>query len=168
MATSMAIKRLRQDYLRLQRDPVPYIEAAPLPSNILEWHYVVKGPEDTPYFGGFYHGKLIFPKDYPFRPPRIIMITPNGRFQTNTRLCLSISDFHPDTWNPAWSAATILTGLLSFMVEQTATLGSIETNVDHKKQLAVASWSFNLRDHTFCQMFPTICDVSCFHPLAAH
>lgn len=66
--------------------------------------------------GGFYHGKLIFPKDYPFRPPRIIMITPNGRFQTNTRLCLSISDFHPDTWNPAWSAATILTGLLSFMV----------------------------------------------------
>jgi len=53
-------------------------------------------------------------------------------------------------------------------VEQTATLGSIETNVDQKKQLAVASWSFNLRDHTFCQMFPAICDVSCFHPVAAH
>jgi len=32
------------------------------------------------------------------------------------RLCLSISDFHPDTWNPAWSVSTILTGLLSFMV----------------------------------------------------
>ncbi len=66
--------------------------------------------------GGFYHGKLLFPSDYPFKPPRIIMITPNGRFQTNRRLCLSISDFHPDTWNPAWSVATILTGLLSFMV----------------------------------------------------
>lgn len=38
------------------------------------------------------------------------------RFKTNTRLCLSISDFHPDTWNPAWSVSTILTGLLSFMV----------------------------------------------------
>ena len=34
------------------------------------------------------------------------------------RLCLSISDFHPDTWNPAWSVSTILTGLLSFMVSQ--------------------------------------------------
>lgn len=66
--------------------------------------------------GGYYHGKLIFPKDYPFKPPRIMMMTPNGRFQTNTRLCLSISDFHPDLWNPAWSVATILTGLLSFMV----------------------------------------------------
>ena len=66
--------------------------------------------------GGYYHGKLVFPKEYPFKPPRIMMITPNGRFQTNTRLCLSISDFHPDTWNPAWSVSTILTGLLSFMV----------------------------------------------------
>ena len=158
MATPTAVKRLRQDYLRIQRDPVPYVEAAPLPSNILEWHYVVKGPEETPYFGGFYHGKLVFPKDYPFRPPRIIMITPNGRFQTNTRLCLSISDFRPDTWNPAWSVATILTGLLSFMVEKTATLGSIETNIDQKRHLAVASWSFNLKDHTFCQLFPTICN----------
>lgn len=39
--------------------------------------------------GGFYHGKLIFPSEYPFKPPRIIMITPNGRFQTNTRLVKS-------------------------------------------------------------------------------
>ncbi len=37
MATSAAVRRLKQDYLRLMRDPVPYVEAAPLPSNILEW-----------------------------------------------------------------------------------------------------------------------------------
>jgi len=36
-----AAHRLRQDYLRLKKDPVPYITAEPLPSNILEWHYVV-------------------------------------------------------------------------------------------------------------------------------
>jgi ubiquitin-conjugating enzyme E2 J2 len=43
------------------------------------------------------------------------------------RLCLSISDFHPDTWNPAWSVSTILTGLLSFMLETTPTAGSMES-----------------------------------------
>ena len=37
MASPMATRRLRQDYMRLMRDPVPYVEAAPLPSNILEW-----------------------------------------------------------------------------------------------------------------------------------
>ena len=38
MATATSTKRLRQDYLRLQRDPVPYVEASPLASNILEWY----------------------------------------------------------------------------------------------------------------------------------
>ncbi|KRX15879.1 Ubiquitin-conjugating enzyme E2 J2 [Trichinella nelsoni] len=95
--------RLRKDAARLARDPVPYVKAMPLPSNILEWHYLLQGPEDSPYAGGFYHGKLIFPSDYPFKPPSIYIITPNGRFKPNTRLCLSISDFHPDTWNPTWS-----------------------------------------------------------------
>lgn len=41
------------------------------------------------------------------------------------RLCLSISDFHPDQWNPSWSVSTILTGLLSFMLETTPTTGHI-------------------------------------------
>lgn len=49
-------------------------------------------------------------------------------FYSLPRLCLSITDFHPDTWNPAWSVSTILTGLLSFMVEKGPTLGSIETS----------------------------------------
>lgn len=88
-------------------------------------HYVVKGPEKTPYEGGFYHGKLIFPGEFPFQPPSIYMTTPNGRFKVNTRLCLSISDFHPDTWNPAWSVSTILTGLLSFMVKSLRYFASI-------------------------------------------
>jgi len=130
-----ATSRLKQDYLRFKKDPVPYIYAEPLPSNILEWHYVVKGPEDSPYYGGYYHGTLLFPGEYPFKPPSIYMYTPNGRFKTNTRLCLSISDFHPDTWNPAWSVATILTGLLSFMLESTPTLGSTETTSIEKKNL---------------------------------
>ncbi|CAG2257943.1 ubiquitin-conjugating enzyme E2 J2-like [Mytilus galloprovincialis] len=149
-----ATARLKQDFMRIMRDPVPYVKAAPLPSNILEWHYIVTGPEKSPYEGGIYHGKLIFPREFPFKPPSIYMITPNGRFKCNTRLCLSISDFHPDTWNPAWSVSTILTGLLSFMLEKSATLGSIETSDYTKRQLAAQSGQFNLKDKTFCELFP--------------
>lgn len=148
--------RLRQDYLRLKRDPVPYITAEPLPQNIFEWHYVVKGPEDSPYFGGYYHGTLVFPREFPFKPPSIYMLTPNGRFQTNTRLCLSISDFHPDTWNPAWSVATILTGLLSFMLETTPTLGSTECTTYQREQFAKRSLRFNVKNETFKELFPDI------------
>lgn len=72
---------------------------------------MIKGTEGTPYEGGYYHGKLKFPTEYPLRPPAVLMLTPSGRFKTNRRLCLSMSDFHPESWNPMWSVSTILTGL---------------------------------------------------------
>ncbi|GAB6019819.1 hypothetical protein CHUAL_001360 [Chamberlinius hualienensis] len=151
-----AISRLKQDYLRLKKDPVPYITAEPLPSNLLEWHYIVRGPSNTPYQDGIYHGKLVFPNEFPYKPPSIYILTPNGRFRINTRLCLSISDFHPDTWNPAWSVATILTGLLSFMLEKNPTLGSIETSDYEKNQFAWNSLDFNLKDKIFRELFPDV------------
>ncbi|CAL7942175.1 unnamed protein product [Xylocopa violacea] len=157
--TNSATARLKQDYMRLKKDPIPYVVAEPVPSNILEWHYVVKGPEKTPYEGGFYHGKLIFPREFPFQPPSIYMTTPNGRFKVNTRLCLSISDFHPDTWNPAWSVSTILTGLLSFMIENSPTMGSINTSDYEKKQFATQSLEYNLKDKMFCELFPETVEV---------
>lgn len=155
-ATVTAITRLKKDYVKLVKDPVPYAIAVPLDSNILEWHYVVYGAPDTPYEGGYYHGKLIFPHDFPFRPPSIYMITPSGRFQVNTRLCLSISDFHPDTWNPSWTVSTILMGLISFMNEISPTLGSLTTTEEEKRSLARRSRDYNLKNPQFCQVFPEL------------
>ena len=91
MSPITATSRLKNDYLQLMKDPVPYVVAEPLPSNILEWHYVVTGPPDSPYAGGYYHGKLIFPQDFPFKPPSFFMNTPSGRFKVNYKLCLSPS-----------------------------------------------------------------------------
>jgi len=156
MSQKSYTSRLKQDYIRLKQDPVPYIHAEFLPSNILEWHYVLTGPKDSPYHGGYYHGALIFTKDFPFKPPSIYMYTPNGRFRPNKRLCLSISDFHPDTWNPAWSASTILTGLLSIMLENSPLLGSCESTVYEKKKLAMNSLEFNLKNEIFRELFPDL------------
>lgn len=153
-----AVLRLQQDYKNLKRDPVPYINAEPLPWNILEWHYVITGPENSPYVGGYYHGTLVFTQQYPFKPPSIYMRTPNGRFQTNRRLCLSISDYHPDEWNPAWSVSSILTGLLSFMLESSRALGTVETTKYEKIKFARDSLAFNLNDNNFKTLFPEMCD----------
>jgi ubiquitin-conjugating enzyme E2 J2 len=84
------------------------------------------------------------------------MYTPNGRFKPNKRLCLSISDFHPDTWNPAWSVSTILTGLLSIMLENTPLLGSCESTTYEKKKLAMNSLEFNLKNEVFRELFPDL------------
>uniref|UniRef100_A0A8R1HME2 Ubiquitin-conjugating enzyme E2 J2 n=1 Tax=Caenorhabditis japonica TaxID=281687 RepID=A0A8R1HME2_CAEJA len=150
----VATQRLKKDYMKLLKEPVPFMKAAPLETNILEWRYIIIGAPKTPYEGGIYQGKLLFPKDFPFKPPAILMITPNGRFQTNTRLCLSISDYHPDTWNPAWTVSTIITGLMSFMNDTQPTLGSIASSDSERRLLARKSKQFNLKDKTFCTLFP--------------
>ncbi|KAJ1562509.1 Ubiquitin-conjugating enzyme E2 6 [Nowakowskiella sp. JEL0078] len=100
MASKQAYKRLQKEFLALTKTPPPYITAKPLENNILEWHYIVRGPIGSVYEGGEYHGKLIFPSEYPFKPPAIKIITPNA-----------------GSWNPAWSVSTILTGLLNVFPE---------------------------------------------------
>ncbi|CAM9251769.1 unnamed protein product [Phaeothamnion confervicola] len=59
----MSARRLRKEYMALQKDPVENIQAAPLETNILEWHYVITGTKGSPYEGGHYHGKLKFPSE---------------------------------------------------------------------------------------------------------
>lgn len=133
---------------------MPHIQAHPVPSNLLEWHFVLEGAKGTDFEGGCYHGKLVFPPNYPFKPPSISMFTPNGRFATNTKLCLSITDYHPESWNPMWSVGTILTGLLSFMYDKQPTTGSITTSTAKKQQLARESHAFNAKNATFRKLFP--------------
>jgi ubiquitin-conjugating enzyme E2 J2 len=135
------------------KSPVPSIECLPLETNILEWHYCIEGPSDSLYAGGTYHGKLVFPSEYPLKPPSIYMNTPSGRFSPGKSLCLSMSDFHPETWNPMWSVSTILTGLFSFMLDTQATLGSVESTRSQKKTYAQQSMAHNMRDKEFRTLF---------------
>jgi ubiquitin-conjugating enzyme E2 J2 len=143
MATRAAHKRLTKEYATLSAKPIPLLSAHPSESNILEWHYILTGPPDTPYDGGQYWGTLVFPPDYPFAPPAIRMHTPSGRFRCSERLCLSISDFHPKSFNPAWEVSTILLGVLSFMTSEEMTTGSLSATLQERKALAAQTRWWN-------------------------
>ncbi|KAK2717832.1 ubiquitin-conjugating enzyme E2 J2-like [Artemia franciscana] len=153
-----AIRRLKQDYIHLKKDPVPYITAEPLPSNILEWHFVMQGPENSPFEGGYYHGKLIFPEEYRSSPPKFYMVTPSGRFAVDTSLCLTTSAHHPEEWNLSWNVSTLLEGFLSFILEENSSpsMGSLRTSAYEKQKLAVVSSDFNLKNNIVKELFPEI------------
>ena len=119
--------------------------AVPEEKDLYTWHYLVFGLQDCPFEGGFYWGKLIFPRDYPWKPPRILMLTPNGRFEINQPICTSFSDYHPESWDPSWNVQTIVLGLISFMLSEEMTAGGIRTSVGKKKEFAAASLEFNFR-----------------------
>ena len=50
-----------------------------------EWHCTLRGPAGTDFEGGLYHFRIRLPAEYPFRPPSIMLLTPNGRFELNTK-----------------------------------------------------------------------------------
>ncbi|KAK9804549.1 hypothetical protein WJX73_007857 [Symbiochloris irregularis] len=125
MASAQATLRLQKEYKKLIKEPVDNIQAHPVPRNLLEWRFVLQGPAGSDFAGGHYHGKLVFPPDYPWRPPSISMLTPNGRFAPSVNICMSMSSYHPESWNPLWGVGSMLAGLLSFMLEEAPAAGAI-------------------------------------------
>jgi ubiquitin-conjugating enzyme E2 J2 len=88
------------------------------------------------------------------------MMTPNGRFAPNAKLCMSMTDFHPESWNPLWSVGTILTGLLSFMHDEAqATTGAIVTSSEEKRRLAAGSMASNVKAAAFRKVFPDLVEA---------
>ena len=71
---------------RLMREAIEMKEATDLyhaqpidDDNLFEWHFTVRGPPDTEFEQGIYHGRISFPPEYPMKPPSIFMLTKNGR-----------------------------------------------------------------------------------------
>merc|ERR1719402_1678246 len=78
------------------------------------------------------------------KPPDIIVLTPNGRFEIGKKICLSISGFHPLAWQPSWSIRTALLAIIGFMpTPGHGTIGSLDYPPDERRRLAHRSidWS---------------------------
>ncbi|KAL1123373.1 hypothetical protein AAG570_002458 [Ranatra chinensis] len=119
------------------REPTEDYSARPLNDNLFEWHFTVRGSSGTEFEGGIYHGRIILPTEYPMKPPNIILLTPNGRFEINKKICLSISGHHPETWQPSWSIRTALLALIAFMpTPGKGTIGSLDYTPEERKTLA--------------------------------
>ena len=88
-------------------------------------------------------GRILLPADYPFKPPHVIFLTKNGRFETNTKICLSISAYHEETWQPAWGIRTMLEAIISFLPsEGNGTIGALDWTPIERKKLAEESLNF--------------------------
>lgn len=136
------IKRLMREAAELSEATEEY-SACPLEDNLFEWHFTVRGPPNTEFENGIYHGRIILPTEYPMKPPDIILLTPNGRFETNKKICLSISGHHPESWQPSWSIRTALLALIAFMpTKTTGAIGSLDYTAEERKLLARKSKEF--------------------------
>eukprot|EP00656_Telonema_subtile_P006487 TRINITY_DN13002_c0_g1_i1.p1 TRINITY_DN13002_c0_g1~~TRINITY_DN13002_c0_g1_i1.p1 ORF type:complete len:234 (+),score=35.81 TRINITY_DN13002_c0_g1_i1:139-840(+) len=139
-----AIKRILREWKSMQKDQGMYgYQAKPSDDDIFEWHFMFHGAPGTDFSGGVYTGRINLPGEYPFKPPEIRLITPNGRFELNKKICLSISNYHPEHWQPSWDIRTIITALIAFMPsEGGGAIGSLDYPSEDRQKLAISSHQF--------------------------
>jgi ubiquitin-conjugating enzyme E2 Z len=90
--------------------------------DMLKGYAMIIGPEDTPYFGGYYFFELKYPRDYPHSPP-VVKYCTNGeniRFNPNLyccgKVCLSIlNTWRGDQWTSCQSISTVLLTICSIL-----------------------------------------------------
>ncbi|CAO3609413.1 unnamed protein product [Cunninghamella blakesleeana] len=144
---SSAVKRILQEARELSKEDNIEFEAHPLEDNIFEWHFTISGPKGTDFEGGRYHGRILLPAEYPFKPPHLIFLTPNGRFELHTKVCLSVTDHHPEFWRPSWGIRTVLLAIMGFLpTPSKGALGGLDYPKEERQRLAKKSktWTCNV------------------------
>jgi len=143
MSKSPSLRRIQADIRELAIDPSDRYHAAPLENDMFEWHFTIRGANGTEFEGGIYHGRIVLPAEYPFKPPNIMFLTPSGRFETGMKVCLSFSAFHPELWQPAWGIRLILEALISFLpTKGDGAIGALDWTAAERKRLAKQSVNF--------------------------
>ena len=119
--TSMAQKRLLKDVKDIIKNPLTehgiyYVHDE---QNILCGYACILGPKDSLYENGAYLFRLDFPKDYPYRPPKLTYRTNDGttrfhpNFYRNGKVCLSILN----TWKgEQWTSCQTIKSILLILV----------------------------------------------------
>lgn len=112
----MAERRIRKELQELHKEALSRCSAGPINNDIFEWQASILGPPDSPYQNGVFFLNILFPRDYPFHPPKVLFRTrifhPN--INSNGNICLDILRTH---WSPTMTISRVLLSICSLLCE---------------------------------------------------
>lgn len=113
----MAARRLQQDFRQLMKNKVEGIDASPSSDNLFVWNAIICGPEESVYESGAFQLQLLFPDDYPLRPPQVRFTTkvfhPNVWWEDGL-ICV---DILKDGWAPSYDVLAILHSIRLLLID---------------------------------------------------
>jgi len=118
------IQRLLKDVKQILKHPLTDngIYYSHDETDMFKGYAMIIGPENTPYFGGFYFFKFNYPQDYPYSPPKVTYMTNDGvtRFNPNLykcgKVCVSIlNTWSGDKWSSCQTINSVLLTLCSLL-----------------------------------------------------
>ena len=111
-------RRICKELAEISMDPPANCSAAPKGDhgNMYEWVATVMGPDGSPYAGGVFYLDICFPKDYPFKPPKVTFQTRiyHCNINSNGAICL---DILKDNWSPALTLNKVLLSVVALLTD---------------------------------------------------
>ena len=108
------LQRIQKELIEIKKDPPANCSAGPEAEDLYEWQASIMGPKDSPYQGGVFWLKIHFPKDYPFKPPKVMFLTKiyHPNISSSGAICI---DILKDNWSPALTISKVLLCICSLL-----------------------------------------------------
>lgn len=154
--------RVMNDYIDFNKSKPDGIYLWIDKKNIFQQYALLIGPENTPYFGGYFFFDIKYPSDYPQNPPIVNLLTINNKVRFNPNLyeggkvCLSIlGTWAGPSWKSIMNIRLVLNSIRSLMGEYPI---QNEPGFENTKPEQISSIEYNLSliYHTYNL---AICDV---------
>lgn len=145
---AQSVTRLNKEYADILRDPPLGISAGPInKADMYEWQASLIGPYGTPYEGGFFNLKIVIPKEYPFKAPKISFSTPiyHCNIDEAGNICL---DILKDQWSPALNIGKTLLSISSLLNEPNPN-DPLRPDLAHLYKTNKALYEVNARTATY-------------------
>eukprot|EP01060_Flectonema_neradi_P001467 TRINITY_DN1087_c0_g1_i3.p1 TRINITY_DN1087_c0_g1~~TRINITY_DN1087_c0_g1_i3.p1 ORF type:complete len:174 (+),score=14.50 TRINITY_DN1087_c0_g1_i3:50-523(+) len=100
----MSLLRINKEMADYEKSSSPFVVHRVGPYS---FRCIIFGERDTPYFGGVFWVSVQMPKDYPFKPPRVVFETKifHPNITSNGSLDLDILGW---SWSPALNIVRVL------------------------------------------------------------
>ncbi|GAV00486.1 hypothetical protein RvY_11325 [Ramazzottius varieornatus] len=123
--SDLCLGRVARDIHSLYTDTIPGIVVHANENDITRMLALIKGPEGTPYDGGYFQFYVRCPPDYPISSPRVRLLTTgdntvrfNPNLYANGKVCLSLlGTWSGPQWSPALNISSLLLSIQSLMCE---------------------------------------------------
>jgi ubiquitin-protein ligase len=138
-------KRLRNEMKELLKNKLEFAQAIQDENDKFIFYFLLKGDKDSDYNGGYYIGKIMLPQEYPAKAGDFMMLTPNGRFTINAKICLTNSGYHSESWTPIWNIKNMIIGFSSiFNTDLEHGISHIKDTPYNRRKFAEESVGYNL------------------------
>jgi ubiquitin-protein ligase len=139
--------RILKDLQEIHSTPLKTVFAEPMENDLFSWHVNIIGDKDSDYPGSMIHLILQIPEEYPFKPPKIKLLTPLNRSHVyNEWICLDMLETHYTNelytgWSTGYSLLSILLQLQSFLMKEDEDLKFWNSKENQLKRIECVEFS---------------------------